>query len=790
MERNLPEQSGLAFHFFIGGVQRADWLTATVLFAVASLALYFGTARWPETPDGLFHLQRVRALSEALRAGVLYPRWFPDFAFEYGHPIFNYYAPAFYYPSALFDRVGLGALTSTRLALALLFGLSGVTMYALLRSWTSTQAALAGAAVYLLFPYRLYDLFIRGALPEFVAFLWLPLLILAVVRLGRRSPVGSQSPPSPTTIRLVSYLAPWRESLLPIVAASIVWAGLIVTHNLTALMAGLAVAAIVLLVGVATRRPASAGRILLQGALSVLLGLLLASWYAVPAIVESSWVGIGSAPISYGYLNHFTDWQTLFDWQLIFAYPSAAESTVPLPGWVALLLLLMLATVPWAQRWSLMLPLLIGLILTLGSIWMTTSSSEWLWTATAPILGKLQFPWRWQSITALGVAMLVGILLEMAQRTISRTRYRRKHEHSDVQVDEYRHRNGKGHGWPAWLLAMTIIGLMVINATADMTYSQADYYDTDITRQQMWNFDTQFGQIGMTWTGEFLPRWVEEQRWAIGQPPSDGSSAVGHPSVQMMVTPLALGYQSATYRINAVEETAVIWHHFYFPSWQVQIDGVPAETIPTSNLGLLSAVVQPGEHTVTVDWHPTAAVRIGRLLTVFGWAIVAIILLILAVHRRWLIGWLTLGIFALIVMISPFERQEKPVQVGADYGAVRLEAATTAPVNNDEILPVRLHWLIIETSPPLTAFIHVVDENGVVVAQNDAPLAGEYTPPARWIPGLTLGHTHTINLPDELAPGTYVLKAGLYEPGKADTPLLPTGQGDPRVTIGLLEVYE
>ena len=42
----------------------------------------------------------------------------------------------------------------------------------------------------------------------------------------------------------------------------------------------------------------------------------------------------------------------------------------------------------------------------------------------------------------------------------------------------------------------------------------------------------------------------------------------------------------------------------------------------------------------------------------------------------------------------------------------------------------------------------------------------------------------------ELAPGTYVLKAGLYEPGKADTPLLPMGQGDPRVNIGLLEVYK
>ena len=155
-----------------------------------------------------------------------------------------------------------------------------------------------------------------------------------------------------------------------------------------------------------------------------------------------------------------------------------------------------------------------------------------------------------------------------------------------------------------------------------------------------------------------------------------------------------------------------------------------------------------------------------------------------------MIGWLVVGIFAVTVMISPFERQEEPLTVQADYGVVHLEAATTTRLGDDETLPVRLYWLFVEPSPPLTAFIHVVDEDGVVVAQNDAPLAGKYTPPERWIPGLVLGHTHAIDLPSNMAPGTYMLKAGLYEPGRADTPLIPAGQADPRVDIGLLEVVE
>ena len=85
----------------------AVWILAGVALP---LALYAATASWPDTPDGLFHLQRVRALAEALRVGVLYPRWFPDFAFGYGYPVLNFYAPAFYYPLPLRDGAPAAAV--------------------------------------------------------------------------------------------------------------------------------------------------------------------------------------------------------------------------------------------------------------------------------------------------------------------------------------------------------------------------------------------------------------------------------------------------------------------------------------------------------------------------------------------------------------------------------------------------------------------------------------------------------------------------------------------------------
>ncbi|HET9676871.1 MAG TPA: ABC transporter permease subunit, partial [Solirubrobacterales bacterium] len=55
--------------------------------------------------------------------------------------------------------------------LALLFAGSGLTMWLFLRTWASPAAITLGVVIYVFFPYHLYDLFVRGALPEFAAFL-------------------------------------------------------------------------------------------------------------------------------------------------------------------------------------------------------------------------------------------------------------------------------------------------------------------------------------------------------------------------------------------------------------------------------------------------------------------------------------------------------------------------------------------------------------------------------------------------------------------------------------------
>lgn len=71
-------------------VQQAH-IVVLCLAVSSSVPILWLTNAWPSTThDGLIHMRRIRALADALRAGVLYPRWFPDYSFGYGYPVLNY----------------------------------------------------------------------------------------------------------------------------------------------------------------------------------------------------------------------------------------------------------------------------------------------------------------------------------------------------------------------------------------------------------------------------------------------------------------------------------------------------------------------------------------------------------------------------------------------------------------------------------------------------------------------------------------------------------------------------
>ncbi len=700
---------------------------AGVLLALAAAAaLFAATAVWPDTPDGLFHLHRVRALADALRSGVLLPRWLPDFAFGYGYPVFHFYAPAFYYPPALLHLLGADVLTAARLALAALFGLSGWAMLALLRRWTALPFALLGALAYLAFPYRHYDLFVRGALPEFAAFLWLPLLAhwgVAAASTDRRSAVAP---------------------------AALAWAGLVLTHNLSALMAAVGAGMLAAAVGAgaaAAQRPRP-WRALWRGLLLPLaLALLLTAWYTLPAVLEAGWVALGATAETHGYARHFASLPTLFDWRLSYPYPSAVEPVVPLPGWTlaAALGAAALAASSWGRERRFLLGAAAGGVLL--AAWLQSETSAPLWQALAPVLGKLQFPWRWQTVAALSAPVALAVAADLLWRRVGEA----------------------GRPWTAWAAAAAPAGLLLWSASAGLAPGAMRLAPGDVTAEQMWAFDAEHGQVGATWAGEFLPRWVTEQRWAIGREPSAGSPTVPEP-VMLAARPAAVGHTSVTYVTAADQATRLTLPRFYFPAWRTTVDGAPVAAEPVGDLGWLGIPLPPGEHTVQVAWGATPALWAGRALALAGW-LALLVLLARSRARRPAALWLVGGLALISAALLPLERMSAPPAVAdGDFGPLRLEAHETQLAAGD--LAVTLYWTVQEPAEPLSAFVHVAPAGGgPPVAQHDGPPGGPYLPSARWLPGLALVQQIRISLPAALPPGSYAVSAGLYRPGAPAAPL-------------------
>ncbi|MCB0131084.1 MAG: hypothetical protein KDD78_09555, partial [Caldilineaceae bacterium] len=91
------------------------------------------------------------------------------------------------------------------------------------------------------------------------------------------------------------------------------------------------------------------------------------------------------------------------------------------------------------------------------------------------------------------------------------------------------------------------------------------------------------------------------------------------------------------------------------------------------------------------------------------------------------------------------------------------------------ILPVDLTW---QTQRPLetdyTVFIHLLNANGAVVAQSDSPPLRGFLPTTVWPPRQPVADRSELMLPAGLAPGTYRVVAGLYDP--LDGTRLPVAQ--------------
>ncbi len=63
----------------------------------------------------------------------------------------------------------------------------------------------------------------------------------------------------------------------------------------------------------------------------------------------------------------------------------------------------------------------------------------------------------------------------------------------------------------------------------------------------------------------------------------------------------------------------------------------------------------------------------------------------------------------------------------------------------------------------MTVFVHLLDEQGVIIGQSDGEPAGGSRPTSSWLPGEYIADQHSVRVRDDALLGSATLVVGLYD---------------------------
>jgi hypothetical protein len=566
-----------------GRVDPYVWLVlAFSLFAVLPLAgpEYFFDAH--DAPHTVFFLTEFDA---ALRDGVWYPGWATDQALGYGYPTFVLIPPLAYYVAEGFHLLGATKVVAVKWTWALATMGAGLAMYAFARRILGRQRGLLAAVVYVYVPYHLVDIYVRAALAEYSAFVWMPLALLAFHR-------------------LVEHVTPRRLGL-----AGLAYGALWLTHNPTGLLFSPLLAAYVLFrlwVEEASWRQRFTRAWTALGA--ALLGLGIASALILPNLLErvyinqEQWVQPG-----YNYTQHF-----VYPFHLLSSLWGYAPGTPGVEGGMSFqlgavpLILALVATLvsfrrparERAQAWF-----FAGATLLVVLLMLPLSAPLW---DLLPIAALIQFPWRLLALTAVTLAFLAGLAIPAPQ--------------------------------PRFAPNGPILVLALVAILGSFAYTLPQYTPVPATAEGpllSLDFELETNMQGMTaWTQELPTTSPLVEQYRRGGDLVTAEVLAPGASLDM----IRAGGASDEVRVWSPEGTALRFYTYYFPGWRVYLDG---ERLPDSALrpetlyGLLTVDVPPGEHHVLLRWGDTPVRLTGKILTLVSLALaLALVALPPSVRRR------------------------------------------------------------------------------------------------------------------------------------------------------------
>lgn len=332
---------------------------------------------------------RLQQLDKCLKDGQIPCRWTPDLGYGYGYPLFIFYSPLAYYIMEIFHLIGFSLLTSIKIGFMLSFVFSALTMFLLGKTLWGNLGGLVSSAFYVYAPYRAADVYSRGAVGEFWALGFFPLILWSILNFIKN---------------------PFNKKNSFYISVSIF--GLLITHNLSTIaFAPIAVVWTFILLFHYQK-----WKIFSRLFFSVLIGFLLSAFYTIPLIIEKPFVHIDTMTSGYfNYLAHFTSIKQLFfrgHWGFgsseLGPYDDLSFSIGPI-HWLGVIItfILSIKSKIFSKDKFIKIVIFFFTFTFTASIFLTHPKSTFIWQRLT-FLKYFQFPWRFLIISMLSSSILVA----------------------------------------------------------------------------------------------------------------------------------------------------------------------------------------------------------------------------------------------------------------------------------------------------------------------------------------------------------------------------------------------
>jgi len=329
------------------------------------------------------HIAWLFEMDKIVKIGQIPPRFVPDLSFGFGYPLFNFVFPLPFYLGEIIHLIGFSLVDSIKFVFGISLIASGLGMYFFLKEMLPEYLSLAGGLLYIYTPYRSTDVYIRGAVGEALSFAFLPLVCLSVIKIYKLIQEEND-------IKIKwKYISLFALSL----------AALILSHNIVSYMFApfLLLLLIFLFLALKKNKLIFVG----QNVLGLVFGLLVSSYFWIPAIVESQLMAYGTV---FNFKDHFPTIRQLIT--PYFGYgasvPGPYDTTSFFIGLINLVIIVfaVFATFFFWKKFKSLDKIIFSwsFVAFFTSVFMMNYRSTFIWDHL-PFLPYFQFPWRFLTLT-------------------------------------------------------------------------------------------------------------------------------------------------------------------------------------------------------------------------------------------------------------------------------------------------------------------------------------------------------------------------------------------------------